>query len=201
MEIPLSKEETIKIISESQSLKEVCQKIFGGKTTCRINAIKQFINSNNIPVEHFDVKYNSNLNITKIHTRVLVCQNCGKEFNYEYGHKKKFCADQCRQEFKHKKAYQKILNGDESIMHSDYMPRYFKEDIIKEQNGVCAICGISPEWNNKPLVFILDHIDGDASNNKRDNLRCICPNCDSQLDTFKSKNKNCTRTYRYATKK
>lgn len=38
-------------------------------------------------------------------------------------------------------------------------------------------------------------IDGNASNNRRDNLRCICPNCDSQLDTYKSKNKNGARYY------
>ena len=25
----------------------------------------------------------------------------------------------------------------------------------------------------------------------------ICPNCDSQLDTYKSKNNNSARTYRY----
>ena len=30
---------------------------------------------------------------------------------------------------------------------------------------------------------------GNSSNNMRDNLRLVCPNCDSQLDTYKSKNK------------
>ena len=80
-------------------------------------------------------------------------------------------------------------------MRANYSPRGFKEDILKEQGNICAIYGIKPEWNNKQLVFIIDHIDGKASNNKRDNLRCICPNCDSQLDTYKSKNKNGDRSY------
>ena len=42
-------------------------------------------------------------------------------------------------------------------------------------------------------MFVLDHIDGNADNNNRENLRLICPNCDSQLDTYKSKNKNSAR--------
>ena len=67
--------------------------------------------------------------------------------------------------------------------------------IIEEQNNVCAICGCEQIHNGKPLVFVLDHIDGDASNNRRENLRCICPNCDSQLDTYKSKNKKSSRNY------
>ena len=82
-------------------------------------------------------------------------------------------------------------------MRATYSPQKFKKFILEEQNNKCAICGMSPRWNGKELVFILDHIDGHASNNKRDNLRCICPNCDSQLDTYKSKNKNSDRTYRY----
>ena len=45
--------------------------------------------------------------------------------------------------------------------------------------------------------MILDHIDGNAANNIRENYRCICPNCDSQLDTYKSKNKHSDRIYRY----
>lgn len=123
------------------------------------------------------------------------CLNCGKEFIHYSGSTGKYCCNQCQLEYQHKQQYQKILDGDPSIMRANYSPKNFKSDIIKEQNGVCAICGMKEEWQGKPLVFILDHIDGHASNNKRSNLRCICPNCDSQLDTYKSKNKNGERSY------
>lgn len=46
------------------------------------------------------------------------------------------------------------------------------------------------------LEFVLDHIDGDATNNTRENLRMVCPNCDSQLPTFKSKNRGKGRHFR-----
>lgn len=62
-----------------------------------------------------------------------------------------------------------------------------------KKTHICLNCGMKPVWNGKELVFILDHIDGHASNNKRENLRC--PNCDSQLDTYKSKNKCGERSY------
>jgi hypothetical protein len=39
------------------------------------------------------------------------------------------------------------------------------------------------------LALIVDHVNGDATNNRRENLRLICPNCDSQLPTFKARNR------------
>ena len=63
-----------------------------------------------------------------------------------------------------------------------------REKILLEQNNSCACCGIETQWNGKPLTFHLDHINGDRSNNTRENLRLICPNCHSQTETYCSKN-------------
>lgn len=52
----------------------------------------------------------------------------------------------------------------------------------------CANCGLSPEWDNKPLSLVLDHINGVPNDNRLENLRFLCPNCNSQTETFAGRN-------------
>lgn len=123
-----------------------------------------------------------------------VCMNCGKEYYPRYSDKGIFCSKECSKEYNVKIKYQDFLINPEKYYGKSNM-KWIKKHILKEQNYKCAICGMTNEWNGKPISFILDHIDGHANNNNRDNLRLVCPNCDSQLDTYKSKNKNSDREY------
>lgn len=63
--------------------------------------------------------------------------------------------------------------------------RWYK---IKFNDSRCEICGQSKMWNNKDLTMVLDHINGDKHDNRIENLRWICTNCDSQLPTFAGRN-------------
>lgn len=82
-----------------------------------------------------------------------------------------------------------------TAMTPDYNFSEFKNFMNEKTDIMNRITHIINE-----LHFILDHIDGDASRNDRDNLRLICPNCDSQLPTYKSRNKNSARTFRKISK-
>jgi Zn finger protein HypA/HybF involved in hydrogenase expression len=52
----------------------------------------------------------------------------------------------------------------------------------------CADCGSDPTWNGKPIVLVLDHINGVPNDHRLDNLQFLCPNCNSQTSTFAGKN-------------
>ena len=78
---------------------------------------------------------------------------------------------------------------------------YIRRYLTEAQSGCCAICGGASVWFDLPLVLVMDHIDGNPTNNRRENLRLVCPNCDSQLATFKSRNRGNgrhSRRQRYA---
>jgi len=79
----------------------------------------------------------------------------------------------------------KIIKNQELLNFSNSSKRCLKQ--IKGSS--CEICGLNDKWQNKPITLVIDHIDGDPNNNKLNNLRVICPNCDSQLPTFKGRNR------------
>lgn len=76
------------------------------------------------------------------------------------------------------------------IEHSTYARHNLKKRIIKDKliDYKCACCGTEAIWQGKPMPLILDHINGVHNDNRLENLRFVCSNCDSQLDTYKARN-------------
>lgn len=62
-----------------------------------------------------------------------------------------------------------------------------RNNIIKyECNNIdCEVKGFT--WAGKQLVLQLDHINGNRTDNRIENLRFLCPNCHSQTENFAGK--------------
>ena len=121
-----------------------------------------------------------------------LCLNCKQECKR---HVDIYCSNKCQQELRIKQLIENWLKIGTCIITSNES-HCIRKYILKEQDYKCAICQLQQIWNNKKIVFILDHIDGNYKNTNRKNLRLICPNCDSQLSTYKSRNKGKGRPFR-----
>lgn len=77
------------------------------------------------------------------------------------------------------------------VRGSDYPTGALKRRILKAGllEVTCALCGLGPKWQGEPLTLRIDHINGVRNDHRLENLRLLCPNCDSQTDTFCGRNR------------
>lgn len=91
-----------------------------------------------------------------------------------------------------------ILDG----KHPTYQTGKLKALLLRHGivDNICEECHIS-EYNGKPIVVQLDHINGKSDDHRRENLRMLCPNCHSQTETYGSKNWKNKQRLKLASKK
>jgi hypothetical protein len=147
-----------------------CAAIYTNKNRCKCDSII-----------HKEQKHDSIKETTQRQVKYNNCINCSMLTK-----NKKYCSQKCQKEYQVKKRVEDWKNDKQS--EEKHSPPFFKKFLTDKYGYKCSVCGIS-EWNDKTIGLELEHKDGNSYNNIEENLCLICPNCHSQTDTYKSKNK------------
>ena len=86
-----------------------------------------------------------------------------------------------------------LINGS-SIGGSALLRRLFAAGLMAKR---CQHCGRA-QWRCQPIPLELDHINGDPTDNRFDNLRVLCPNCHALTPTYCGRNKGRVAELAYA---
>lgn len=121
-----------------------------------------------------------------------VCINCGNDLNAG----KKYCSHTCQHEYQFNEKINKWKNGELSGHHNTdtySIAKWLRKYLLKKYNYKCGNCGFEGYNPDGNTILEVDHIDGNASNNKEENLRVLCPNCHAMTDNFRARNKSSIR--------
>lgn len=138
--------------------------------------------------------------IRKYEENPTACRHCGTTVPYKRRNFNRiFCSGSCRATHTNQLRPKKPKVSKRELARQQETVRFERGEIttratlrrhlLRVQDGKCASCPTTTEWEGKSLTLVVDHVDGDASNNLPANLRLLCPNCNSQTSTFGGRNK------------
>src|SRR3989338_425251 len=130
--------------------------------------------------------------------KIRNCINCGVTMVLR--HKIKYCSNRCQLNHQHKKwltLWKRGLVYGNIGINARNISTHLRKYLIEKYKNKCSECS----WNKKHPVtksvpLEIDHIDGNAENNKEKNLRLLCPNCHALTPFFKNLNKGKGRKWR-----
>ena len=115
------------------------------------------------------------------------CLNCGSQCINKY------CSNKCQRSYEQKVWEKKWLSGEVSgFSKTDYwgnIPDRIRTYLFNKYDSKCSKCGwgeVNPFTGRVPLE--VEHIDGDFTNNRPENVTLLCPNCHSLTATYRGAN-------------
>lgn len=64
-----------------------------------------------------------------------------------------------------------------------HLKKYF---LLKKNGFMCSLCGYNKRRKDGGIILEIDHIDGNHNNEKKSNLRILCPNCHALTPNFRN---------------
>jgi hypothetical protein len=168
-------------------------------------------------VKKFCSRKCGNLFKTKTSNRECICNQCGtlflKKLSAISSHN--FCSQSCSATFNNHLRKKPVENSPINFHEQQYknnvelwiagkipgfkcrtfqIKRFVRRFLFEKADNKCMKCGwdeIHSVTGNCPLE--VNHIDGNASNDRPENLELLCPNCHSLTYNFRALNKNSCR--------
>lgn len=195
------------IVKRSYSFNSVLTKLDlkqNGRNRCNI---KRIIKSLGLSTEHFTGKYKYSKEV--LEDLVIRCNSIaeilrclkvsghGGNHNHikikllqfgidisKFAYKENGCIKNLKRERRSPEDILKLKPDGSNRTHGHYLKRALLEIGVEYK---CSECGLGPIWNGKEINLEVDHINNNVIDDRKENLRFICPNCHSQTIGYKIK--------------
>lgn len=91
-----------------------------------------------------------------------------------------------KQEYKEKYSLKEVFIENSPVTQKGLRGYVERHKIIEYK---CQTCGCDGNWQNGIIALELDHINGNNTDNRIENLRYLCPNCHALTETYRGRNK------------